>query len=151
MLFSSVWLGNLLSIIYEHLLNNLIVSNPNGICICQITSNALFQSLFCSIDPILISNFSIILIKITLLSTNFKTKISHFTFIFKSVNCHTYILSPNIFKIILLLFNYSCLHFLPPPPLHPIQTHFPPLVPPSLLVLSMCPLQQVLQTQHLKN
>ena len=30
------------------------------------------------------------------------------------------------FKIILLLFNYSCLYFLPTPPPHPSQTHLPP-------------------------
>ena len=42
------------------------------------------------------------------------------------------------FLIILLLFNYSYLYFLPI--LHPIQTHLPPLLPPSPLVLSLCPL-----------
>ena len=44
-----------------------------------------------------------------------------------------------IFKISLLLFNYSCLHFLPTPPPYPSQTHLPPLLPPSPLVLSRCP------------
>ena len=49
-----------------------------------------------------------------------------------------YFLSCIIFKIkkiILLLFNYSCLH-LP----HPSQTHLPPLLPPPPWFLSMCPL-----------
>ena len=50
------------------------------------------------------------------------------------------------FKIILLLFNYSCLHFSPITPPHPCQTHHPPFLSPSLLVLSMCPLQQFLKT-----
>ena len=36
--------------------------------------------------------------------------------------------------------NYSCLHFLPIPPPHPSQTHLPPPLPPSPLILSMCPL-----------
>ena len=44
-----------------------------------------------------------------------------------------------LFLIILLLFNHSCLHFLPTPLPHPSQTHLPPLLPPSPLVLSMCP------------
>ena len=34
------------------------------------------------------------------------------------------------FKKFLLLFNYSCLHFLPMPPPHPSQTHLPPHRPP---------------------
>ena len=46
-------------------------------------------------------------------------------------------------KKFLLLFNYSCLHFLSIPPPHHSQTHLPPLPPPSLLILSMCPLQQL--------
>ena len=41
-----------------------------------------------------------------------------------------------IFFFLLLLFNYSCL--LTPLP-HSSQTHLPPLLPPSPLVLSMCP------------
>ena len=40
----------------------------------------------------------------------------------------------------LLLFNYSCVPFLPIPPPHPSQTHLPPPPQPSLLILSMCPL-----------
>ena len=36
----------------------------------------------------------------------------------------------------LLLFNYSCPHFLPTPPPHPSQTHLPPPPPPSPLILS---------------
>ena len=43
-----------------------------------------------------------------------------------------------LIKHFLLLFNYSCLHFLPIPPPHPSQTHLPPPPPPSPLVLSMC-------------
>ena len=39
----------------------------------------------------------------------------------------------------LLLFNYSCLHFLPIPPPHPSQSHLPPPPLPSPLILSMCP------------
>ena len=35
-------------------------------------------------------------------------------------------LMKNFLKIILLLFSYSCLHFLPTPPPHPSQTHLPP-------------------------
>ena len=46
----------------------------------------------------------------------------------------------------LLLFSYSCLHFLPIPPPHPSQTHLPSLPPPSPLVLSICPLQQFLKS-----
>ena len=34
-----------------------------------------------------------------------------------------------IFKIILLLFNYSCLHLPPTSSPHPSQTHLPPLIP----------------------
>ena len=45
----------------------------------------------------------------------------------------------NFLKII-LLFNYTCLHFIPPLLPHPSQTHLPPQLPPSPLVLSMCPL-----------
>ena len=37
----------------------------------------------------------------------------------------------------LLLFNYSCLHFLPIPPPHPSQTHLPP-PPPILFLTSPC-------------
>ena len=40
----------------------------------------------------------------------------------------------------LLLFNYSCMPFLPIPPLHPSQTHRPPPPRPSPLILSTCPL-----------
>ena len=49
---------------------------------------------------------------------------------------------PRIFFILifLLLFNYSCMPFLPIPPPHPRWTHLPPPPPPSPLVLSMCPL-----------
>ena len=54
-------------------------------------------------------------------------------------------LSLFILKII-LLFNYSCLYFFPAPLPHPSQTHLLPLLPPSPLVLSMCPLQQFLKT-----
>ena len=35
-------------------------------------------------------------------------------------------------KIVLLLFNYRCLHFLPTTHSHPCQTHLPPLLPPLL-------------------
>ena len=38
-------------------------------------------------------------------------------------------------KNFLLLFNYSCLHFLPTPPPHLSQTHLPPPPPPSPCVL----------------
>ena len=41
----------------------------------------------------------------------------------------------------LLLFSYSCLHFLPIPPPHPSQSHLSPPPLPSPLILSMCPLQ----------
>ena len=51
-----------------------------------------------------------------------------------------------IFLIILLLFNYSCLHFPLTTPPDPSQAHCPPLLLPSPLVLSMCPLQQFLKT-----
>ena len=44
------------------------------------------------------------------------------------------------FLTILLLLNYSCLYFLPTSLPHPSQTHLPPLLPPSALVFSMCPL-----------
>ena len=40
----------------------------------------------------------------------------------------------------LLLFNYSCMPFLPIPPPHPSGTHLPTPPPPSPLILSMCPL-----------
>ena len=36
------------------------------------------------------------------------------------------ILLKGLFKNFLLLFNYSCLHFLPIPPPHPSWTHLPP-------------------------
>ena len=39
----------------------------------------------------------------------------------------------------LLLFNYSCLHFVPIPPPQPSWTQLPPPPPPSPLILSMCP------------
>ena len=39
----------------------------------------------------------------------------------------------------LLLFNYSCMPFLPFPPHHPSWTHLPPPPPPSPPILSMCP------------
>ena len=42
-----------------------------------------------------------------------------------------------IFIYFLLLFSYSCLHFLPSPPPHLSQTHLPPLLAPSPLVLSL--------------
>ena len=42
-------------------------------------------------------------------------------------------------KIILLLFNYSCLHFLPTPLSHHSEIHLPPLFH-TLLLLSICPL-----------
>ena len=45
----------------------------------------------------------------------------------------------SFFKL-LLLFNYSCVPFLPIPPPHPCQTHLPPPPPPSPLILFMCPL-----------
>ena len=44
------------------------------------------------------------------------------------------------FLITLLLFNYSCLHFPLTLPLHPSQSHLAPLLPPSPLILSICPL-----------
>ena len=50
------------------------------------------------------------------------------------------------FKKFLLLFNYTCLYFLPIPPPYHSQTHLPPPPPPSPLILSMCPLQQLLET-----
>ena len=51
-----------------------------------------------------------------------------------------------IFKNKLLWFNYNCLQFVPTPSPHPSQTHLPPLLPPFLFILSMCPLQQLLKT-----
>ena len=48
-------------------------------------------------------------------------------------SCHL----PSFFK---LLFNYSCLHFLPIPPPHPSRTHLPLPPPPFPLILSMCTL-----------
>ena len=41
----------------------------------------------------------------------------------------------------LLLFNYSCVPFLPIPPLQPSGTPLPPPPPPSPLIWSMCPLK----------
>ena len=46
----------------------------------------------------------------------------------------------DFFLFLKLLFNYSCLHFLPITTPLPIQTHLPLSPPPSPLVLSMCPL-----------
>ena len=40
----------------------------------------------------------------------------------------------------LLLFNYSCMPFLPIPSPHPRWTHFPPPSPPSPVDLFLCPL-----------
>ena len=54
-------------------------------------------------------------------------------------------------KKFVLLFSYSCLHFLPIPPLHPSQTHLPPLPPPSPLILSIvvpCKLLSPLSPPH---
>ena len=48
--------------------------------------------------------------------------------------------------IYLFLFSYNCLHFLPFPPPHPSQSHLPLPPLPSPLILSLCPLQQLLQT-----
>ena len=45
-----------------------------------------------------------------------------------------------LLKKFLLLFNYSCMPFLPIPPPHPSQTHLPPPTPPSPLILTVCPL-----------
>ena len=45
-----------------------------------------------------------------------------------------------LFFNFLLLFNYSCVPFLPIRPPHPSRTHHPPLPPPSPFILSMCPL-----------
>ena len=45
-----------------------------------------------------------------------------------------------IFFKFLLLFNYSCMPFLPIPAPHPSWTHLPPPPPPSPLIWSMCPL-----------
>ena len=42
----------------------------------------------------------------------------------------------NFFKKKLLLFNYSCLHFLPTPLPHPIRTHLLPPPPPSPLIFA---------------
>ena len=47
---------------------------------------------------------------------------------------------PPFFSFSFLLAQYSCLHFLPTPPLHPNHNHRPPLLPHSPLVLSMCAL-----------
>ena len=53
----------------------------------------------------------------------------------------------SFFKLInLFLFSYNCLHFLPFPPPHPSQSHLLPPPLPSPLILSLCPLQQLLQT-----
>ena len=50
------------------------------------------------------------------------------------------------FKLInLLLFSYNCLHVLPLPPPHPTQSHLPPPPLPSPFILSLCPLQYLLQ------
>ena len=46
----------------------------------------------------------------------------------------------SLFFKFLLLFNYSCMPFLPIPPPHPSWTHLPPPPPQSPLILSMCPL-----------
>ena len=46
-----------------------------------------------------------------------------------------------LFLIFLLLFNYSCVPFLPIPPLQPSGTPLPPPPPPSPLIWSMCPLK----------
>ena len=51
-----------------------------------------------------------------------------------------------LFKKFLLSFNYSCLHFLPIRPPQPSQSHLLHPSPPSPLILSLCPLQQFLQT-----
>ena len=46
----------------------------------------------------------------------------------------------------LFLFSYNCLHFLPFHPPYTSQSHLPPLPLPSPLILSLCPLWQLLQT-----
>ena len=47
----------------------------------------------------------------------------------------------NFFLNFLLLFNYSCVPFLPIPPPHPSRNPHPPPTPPSPLIWSMCPLK----------
>ena len=50
----------------------------------------------------------------------------------------SFVLKPFLKKI-LLLFNYSCMPFLPIPPPHPSQTHFPPAwFCPCVLYSSSC-------------
>ena len=79
-----------------------------------------------------------------LLTGNHNTVVCVYQFL---IVCFSHLfISLHFLKIILLLFNYSCLHFLHTPLPHPNQTHLPPLLPPSGLVLSTCPLQQFLKT-----
>ena len=54
--------------------------------------------------------------------------------------CLVFVKHHHSFFKFLLLFNYSCMPFLPIPPPHPSQNYLPPLPPPSPLILSMCPL-----------
>ena len=64
------------------------------------------------------------------------TNTTFFFFVVVVVKCR-------VFKNFLLLFNYSCMPFLPISPPHPSQTPLPPLPPPSPLILSMCPLSEI--------
>ena len=59
---------------------------------------------------------------------------THFLFFFVLSQDNTFVYLFLIFLVsytTLLLFAYSCLHFLPTTPPHPIQTHLPPQLPPS--------------------
>ena len=76
--------------------------------------------------------------------TEISVELLAYSFYFKFIYLFIFILFA-IFKLF-QLFSYRCLHFLPTPLLHLKQTHLPPLLPPSPLVLSMCPLQLFLKT-----
>ena len=67
-------------------------------------------------------------------------------FLYIEVLCFHVLYIPSLYFVfvsflkIFLLFNYSCMPFLPIPPPHPSQTPLPLPRPPSPLILSMCPL-----------
>ena len=117
---ASIILGLFTQLQLSHTLTQLPIANMSSSCELQTPRNAIFlRSLFCNRAD----------------TSYYHAEECQFFFL--------YYLFFSFFKF-LLLFNYSCMPFLPIPLPHPSQTHLPPPPPPSPLILSMCPLQQFL-------